>query len=75
MPSSEGVVKCWNMSREGNVHWVCHVPYRELLLNTEESKKYKHVSVSLQSFTVDPMEFLAIRKEILTQYVAGCCGT
>jgi len=30
VPSHEGIVKCWNMSRDGNGHLLCHVPYRVL---------------------------------------------
>lgn len=65
VPSREGIVKCWNMSRNENVHWLCHVPYRVLLLNSKESEEYMHISVSLQSFTVDPIELRAICEGML----------
>jgi hypothetical protein len=77
VPSREGIVKCWNMSRNGNVHWLCHVPYRVLLPNTKESEEYMHmhISVPIQSFTMDPIELSAVCEGILAQYMAGCCGT
>jgi len=54
---------------------VWHVPYRVLLLNTEESGEYMNTSVPLESFTVDPIEMRAVCEGILAQCVAGCCGT
>jgi hypothetical protein len=75
VPSREGIVKCWNMSREGNCHWLCHVPYRVLLLNTKESEEYMHISFPVQSLTVDPIELHGVCEGILAQYIAGCCGT
>jgi len=73
--SREGIVKCWNMSRNENVHWLCHVPYRVLLLNTKENEEYMRISVSLQLFTVDAIDLRAVCEGILARYMAGCCGT
>ena len=75
VPSLEGIAKCWNMSRDGEVHWLCHVPYQVLLLNTKESEEYVNISVTLQSFTVDPIELRTVCEGIIAQYMAGCSGT
>lgn len=59
--------------RQRSLAW--HVPYRKLLLNTEESEEYMNTSVTSQSFTVDPIELRIVCEGTLFQYMAVCCGT
>jgi hypothetical protein len=65
VPSREGIVKCWNMSRNEKVLWLCHVPYPVLLLNSKQSEEYLHISVFLQSFTVDARELRSVCEGML----------